>query len=77
MDLAPRTGIKEAGPLTDASGNAPGAVLLQRWGEEELPISFASCKLSQAKTRCFSPEEPTKEACHVHEKEHQAIQEAI
>ncbi|KYO28755.1 hypothetical protein Y1Q_0004417 [Alligator mississippiensis] len=62
---------------TDASGSTLGAVLLQRWGGDERLIAFTSHKLSQAKTRCFSLEEPAEEARQAHEKEHQAIREAI
>ncbi|KYO26484.1 hypothetical protein Y1Q_0002121 [Alligator mississippiensis] len=62
---------------TDASSNALGAVLLQRYEKDECPIAFTSRKLSRAKTRCGSPGKPVEEACHADEEEHQALQEAI
>ncbi|KYO28848.1 hypothetical protein Y1Q_0009706 [Alligator mississippiensis] len=37
--------------MTDASGRALGAVLLQKCGQEDHPIALASRKLSRAETR--------------------------
>ncbi|KYO24642.1 hypothetical protein Y1Q_0021926 [Alligator mississippiensis] len=60
----------------DASGHTLGVVLLQRDGEEERPIAFASRKLSRTDTRWGSPDKSEEEARHIHEEEHQALQEA-